>query len=199
MEARLQNDKNLKQSVVEAAATILQEYGPEAVTVRRVADSMDCSTKIIYSLFGSKDGLAKYLYLEGCKLLAETFAAVPKQENLGNYLRDLGHAYWSFGLNNSSYYKMMFGGAISFKQDEESLQGSVTALQQVMNLLEEASRRELIKVDDLSLTTLKIWASLHGVIHLHLGDHFKPNDELGKVVYDQVLSDLIRILFTDRT
>lgn len=198
MEARLQNNENLKQSVVEAAANILQEHGPEAVTVRRVADTMACSTKIIYSLFGSKDGLAKYLYLEGCKLLAETFEAVPKQENLEQYFRDLGNAYWSFGLNYSSYYRMMFGGAISFKQDEESLQGSVTALQQVLNVLEEASQQELIKVEDLTLTTLKIWASLHGVIHLHLGGNFKPNEESARVVYDQVLSDLIRNLFTDR-
>ncbi|MEI7024837.1 TetR/AcrR family transcriptional regulator [Paenibacillus sp. y28] len=69
-EARLQNTENLRNLVVEAAAAILQEEGPEAVTVRRVAQQMDCSTKIIYSLFVNKEGLAQQLYLHGCRLLA---------------------------------------------------------------------------------------------------------------------------------
>lgn len=197
-EARLQNTENLKQNVVEAAAILLQEGGPEAVTVRRVADKMACSTKIIYSLFGSKDELAKQLYLDGCKLLAQTFEEVPKQENPQKCLRELGNAYWSFGSSYSSYYKMMFGGAISFKQDEESLKGTVTALQQVQNVLEEAVEQELIDVKDMTLVIFKIWASLHGVIHLYLGGHLK-NDESARVVYDQVLSDLIRTIFGTHT
>lgn len=193
-EARIQNTENLRQNVVEAAAILLQEGGPEAVTVRRVAEKMVCSTKIIYSLFGSKEELAKQLYLDGCRLLAQAFAEVPKQENPQQNLRELGNAYWSFGLNYSSYYKMMFGGAISFKQDEESLQGTVTALQQVMNVLEEAVQLELMEGKDLTLVISKIWASLHGVIHLYLGGHLK-NDESARVVYDQVLSDLIVTIF----
>ncbi|KRE82427.1 transcriptional regulator [Paenibacillus sp. Soil766] len=193
-EARLQHTENLKQNVVEAAAILLQEGGPEAVTVRRVADKMACSTKIIYSLFGSKDELAKQLYLEGCKLLAQSFEVVPKQNNPQQSLWDLGSAYWSFGVNYSSYYKMMFGGAITFKQDEESLQGTVTALKQVLNVLEEAVQQELIEVQDLTLVIFKIWTSLHGVIHLYLGGHLH-NDETARVVYDQTLSDLIQTIF----
>ncbi|MCM2534551.1 hypothetical protein NDK43_22145 [Neobacillus pocheonensis] len=45
-EARLQNTENLRQNVVDAAAILLQEGWPEAVTVRRVADKMAAPPKL---------------------------------------------------------------------------------------------------------------------------------------------------------
>lgn len=77
-EARLQNIDNLRKLVVDAAATLLQEEGPEAVTVRKIAQKMDCSTKIIYNLFVNKEGLVQQLYLDGCKLLANEFEGTPQ-------------------------------------------------------------------------------------------------------------------------
>lgn len=61
-ETRMQHSENLRQNIVHAAAALLQEHGPEAVTVRRVAERMECSTKIIYNLFGKKrDSLNVYI------------------------------------------------------------------------------------------------------------------------------------------
>lgn len=61
-ETRMQHSENLRQNIVHAAAALLQEHGPEAVTVRRVAERMECSTKIIYNLFGKKrDSLSVYI------------------------------------------------------------------------------------------------------------------------------------------
>lgn len=111
-EARLQNTENLRKLVVDAAAAILQEEGPEAVTVRKVSQRMGCSTKIIYSLFVNKEGLAQQLYLEGCKLLAQRFEEVLTSSDLLQHLLDLGEAFWQFGQEHSSYYKLMFGGAL---------------------------------------------------------------------------------------
>ncbi|MFD2881585.1 TetR/AcrR family transcriptional regulator [Paenibacillus rhizoplanae] len=105
------NTENLRKLVVDAAAAILQEEGPEAVTVRRVSQRMGCSTKIIYSLFVNKEGLAQQLYLEGCKLLAQRFEEVPPSPDLLRHLLDLGEAFWQFGQDYTSYYKLMFGGA----------------------------------------------------------------------------------------
>ncbi|TXK72234.1 TetR/AcrR family transcriptional regulator, partial [Paenibacillus sp. N3.4] len=112
-EARLQNTENLRKLVVDAAATLLQEEGPEAVTVRKVAQKMDCSTKIIYSLFVNKEGLAQQLYLEGCKLLANEFEGTPQTADPIQHFLNLGEAFWQFGQRYSSYYKLMFGGAFA--------------------------------------------------------------------------------------
>ncbi|KRF43977.1 TetR/AcrR family transcriptional regulator [Paenibacillus sp. Soil787] len=188
-EARLQNIENLRKLVVDAAATLLQEEGPEAVTVRKVAQKMDCSTKIIYSLFVNKEGLAQQLYLEGCKLLANEFEGTPQAADPAQHLLNLGEAFWQFGQRYSSYYKLMFGGAFAdFKPDEESMHGTVTAMRQLLTVVSNAQEQGLIpgQYDTESVVRI-VWSSLHGVIHLYMGGHL--GDVLSAhAVYKQTLS-----------
>jgi AcrR family transcriptional regulator len=193
--AKQQHAETLRLNIIEAAAAIMHESGPEGVTIRKVAEKMECPTKIIYNLFGNKEGLAKELFLQGCKLLAAAFQAVPKQDNLHLYLRGLGQAYWDFSQNQTSYYMVMFGGAFSeFKPEEESLHAIFTALQQVIALITEAIEQGFINEKDPLLVVNLVWASLHGVIHLHLGGHIQ-NEETAKVLYDRSVSNLIHTFF----
>ncbi len=197
-EARLQNTENLRKLVVDAAATILQEEGPEAVTVRKVSQKMGCSTKIIYSLFVNKEGLAQQLYLDGCKIMAREFEATPALADPREHLLALGETYWQFAQRYTSYYKLMFGGAFGdFKPDEESLQGTVTAMRQLIYVVGSAQQQGLLSAsapaDTVEIVRL-VWGALHGVIHLQMGGH------LGDVpsayaTYQQTLSLLSSTLF----
>src|SRR5579872_7259824 len=67
--------RTLRQGMLDAATRLLTEEGPAALTVRRVAESVNCSTTLLYSLFGGKDGLSNALYLEGFARLKVEFAA----------------------------------------------------------------------------------------------------------------------------
>lgn len=196
-EARLQNTENLRKLVVDAAAAILQEEGPEAVTVRKVSQKMGCSTKIIYSLFVNKEGLAQQLYLEGCKLLAQRFEEVPVSSDLLHHLLDLGEAFWQFGQEHSSYYKLMFGGAFAeFKPDAESMQGTLTAIRQLHVLIITAQQQGLISdQEETGALVAAIWSSLHGVIHLYMGG-FLGDADAAHTVYKQTMAMLARSLFT---
>lgn len=198
-EARLQNTENLRKLVVDAAAAILQEEGPEAVTVRRVSQKMGCSTKIIYSLFVNKEGLAQQLYLEGCKLLAQRFEEVPQSSDLLQHLLDLGEAFWQFGQEYTSYYKLMFGGAFAeFKPDAESMQGTMTAMSRLLILISTAQQQGQISDKEETQTIVStIWASLHGVIHLYMGG-FLGDADAAHAVYKQTMALLSRSLFAGR-
>lgn len=89
--------------------------------------------------------MAKQLFLEGCKLLAVAFQAVPEQDDLKLYLSDVAQAYWDFSRDYTSYYMVMFGGAFSeFKPEEESLQAIGTALQQVITIITKAIEQGFI-------------------------------------------------------
>lgn len=194
---KLQHNELLRRNIIEAAASILQEFGPEAVTIRRVAEKMECPTKIIYNLFGSKEGLAKELFMEGCKLLADAFQAIPMQADLKQYLLDLGQAYWNFSKDYKSYYMVMFGGAFSeFKPEEESLQAMVTALQQVTIIITKAIEQGYISEKDPLLVVNLVWASLHGVIHLYSGGHIQ-NEATAKMLYDRSLMNLIHTFYRE--
>ncbi|MEC0230181.1 TetR/AcrR family transcriptional regulator [Paenibacillus alba] len=188
-EARLQNTENLRKLVVDAAATLLQEEGPEAVTVRKVSQKMGCSTKIIYSLFVNKEGLAQQLYLDGCKLLANEFEATPQAADPVQHMMNLGETFWQFGQRYSSYYKLMFGGAFAdFKPDEASVHGTVTAMRQLITVISHAQEQGLIPghYDTESIVRI-VWASLHGVIHLYMGGHL-GDVQSAYAVYRQTLS-----------
>lgn len=194
---KLQHNEQLRRNIIEAAALIMQESGPEAVTIRRVAEKMECPTKIIYNLFGNKEGLAKELFMEGCKLLADAFRAVPVQADLKSYLLDLGQAYWHFSKDHTSYYMVMFGGAFSeFKPEEESLQAIGTALQQITTLIAKAIEQGFISEKDPLLVVNLVWAPLHGVIHLYLGGHIQ-NEASAKMLYDRSVENLIHTFFRD--
>lgn len=195
-EARLQNTENLRKLVVDAAAAILQEEGPEAVTVRRVSQRMGCSTKIIYSLFVNKEGLAQQLYLEGCKLLARRFEEVPPSAELREHLLDLGEAFWQFGQDYTSYYKLMFGGAFAeFKPDAESMQGTLTAIHRLLVLISTAQEQgQISDQEETGALVSTIWASLHGVIHLYMGG-FLGDAAAAHAVYKQTMALLSQALF----
>ncbi|SER72690.1 transcriptional regulator, TetR family [Gracilibacillus ureilyticus] len=197
-ESKLQHAENLRQTIVEAAATILHEQGPESVTIRKVADKMECSTKIIYNLFNNKDGLIKLLYLEGCKVLSESFESVSKQENTENYLKSLCEAYWEFSKIHPNYYQLMFGGAFSeFKPEEDSIQATATALEQFTTAVTKAMEKGLIREEDPVQVVQVIWASLHGVIQLHLGGHIESS-ETAKGIYDNLVTRLIQSYMEER-
>lgn len=175
-EVKLQQQQLLRKNVIDAACILLAEEGPEAVTVRRVAQKLSCSTKIIYSIFGSKDGLANEMYLDGCRLLAESFQQVPVTSVLAD-LEALCWAYWEFAQLHSAYYKMMFGGALSdFKPDEQSLEGTTTALSQILQTVIHAMEQGALKEHDPLLVVRMFWSALHGVIHLQFAGHFSDVD-----------------------
>ncbi|WP_068500264.1 TetR/AcrR family transcriptional regulator [Paenibacillus kribbensis] len=172
-EVKLQQQQLLRKNVIDAACLLLVEEGPEAVTVRRVAQKLSCSTKIIYSIFGSKDGLANEMYLDGCRLLAGAFQQVPVTENILADLEALSWAYWEFAQLHSAYYKMMFGGALSdFKPDEQSLEGTTTALSRILQTVVHAMEQGQLAEQDPLLVVRMLWSALHGVIHLQFAGHF---------------------------
>lgn len=187
----------LRRNVIEAACRLLREEGPESLTVRRVAQTLDCSTKIIYTMFKGKDGLADALYLEGCAHLAHTIAQVPKAATPAAYLRAIAWAYWTFTLAHPSFYLVMFCGAIPHYQPSvTSLHTTVTAFEVVIEMLQRYRNEEMLPAnDDLALITQAFWAALHGVASLHLLGHFASQEE-ATAVFGRTVEAMIRSLFS---
>src|SRR5262245_11598334 len=102
-QARAQTREMLRRNAVQAASQILIREGAGALTVRRVAQELECSTKVIYTLFGGKDGLANELYREGFTRLRQALGRVPRTTDPREYLTGIGWAYWEFGIANPGY------------------------------------------------------------------------------------------------
>jgi AcrR family transcriptional regulator len=194
---RDQNQETLRRTVVAAAERVLLGQGPEAVTVRRIAQELDCSTTVIYNLFGSKDGLSNALYQEGCELLNADLAAVPPQAQPRAYLSALAWAFWEFAHQHPQYYALMFTGALpQFKPDAASIQDVATAIGLLVAVLESYREAGLLHTADTAQTAKLLWASLHGVIHLRFAGHLSDEAE-ARSLYAYTVTTLVNALIRE--
>lgn len=105
-----------RREVLEAAARLLAEEGPHALSLRRIAACCDASTQIVYTLFGGKPGLADALYREGfTRLAARMRTALATAPPAGDPERivAIGWAYREFALSEPAFFAVMFGRAIA--------------------------------------------------------------------------------------
>ena len=193
-QARAYSHELLRRNVIEAASRLLVEEGLDALTVRRVAEKLDCSTKIIYTLFEGKDGLANALYLEGCVRLSQAIGRVPRAATPAAYASEVAWAYWSFALANPSYYAVMFGGAIpNFQPDATSISSTRTALETIVGNLHEYMTEGLLPIEDPVMVTKALWAPLHGVVSLYRLGHFS-NLEEAKAAFERTVQAIMASL-----
>lgn len=191
-EVKLQQQQLLRKNVIDAACILLLEEGPESVTIRRVAQKLNCSTKIIYNIFGNKDGLANEMYMDGCRLLAQSFQQVPDTANVLDDLSAICWAYWQFAQLHTGYYKMMFGGALSdFKPDEQSIESTATALYRIKQTVIRAIEQGVFEEHDPLLIVQMLWSALHGVIHLQFAGHFSTLN-IAQEIYAFTLNNMLQ-------
>lgn len=193
-QAREQGHELLRRNVVEAASRLLVEEGPDALTVRRIARELECSTKIIYTLFQGKEGLADALYQEGCELLVHLVERVQWVSSPEAYITEVAWAYWTFALANPSYYTVMFCGAIpNFHPSTVSILATETAFETVVASMRQYMELGVLPTDDPVMVTKSLWAPLHGVVSLYLLGHFSTSEE-AKEVFERTLQALIASL-----
>ncbi|MFD0660124.1 TetR/AcrR family transcriptional regulator [Thermocatellispora tengchongensis] len=60
--AQLAGQNAVRTAILDAAIRLLADEGPAALTVRRISGDVGCSTKVIYTMFGGKDGLVEALW-----------------------------------------------------------------------------------------------------------------------------------------
>ena len=72
-----EHDARTGEALLDAAEALLSEGGTEAVSVRTVADAVGTTTRAVYSVFGSKDGLLAALAARGYDLLTRYVRELP--------------------------------------------------------------------------------------------------------------------------
>ncbi len=102
-------DLNARATILSAAAAVLQDEGPAALTVRRIAQAVNTSTKAIYTHFGGKDGLLDSVYLEGVAGFGRSMSTVPAGSSPPDRLRAMCAAYRGYGRARPAFYNVMFG------------------------------------------------------------------------------------------
>lgn len=83
-------DARVADALLEAAERIVDEQGLDALSVRSVATAVGVTTRAVYSLFGSKDGLLVALGARAFHLLKAGIEALPTTSDLGGDVVEAG-------------------------------------------------------------------------------------------------------------
>lgn len=163
----------VRATVLDAATHLLVTEGPAALTVRRISAQVGCSTKVIYTMFGGKDGLVESLWLEGFARFERRMLDVPRVGDPLAYLMELGQAYRAYAVAEPDYFKVMFQGAVpGFEAGPEAKArarstfditvAAVAACLEAGRLAGGTSR----EIADL------LWMAVHGAVSLEISGYF---------------------------
>lgn len=101
------HDQDTAHELLRAAEAIAADDGPDAVTVRRVADVAGVSVRAVYSLYGSKDALVAALGTRAFELLGAGVRAVPETTDHAADLVEAGVAVFRrFAVEHPSLFRL---------------------------------------------------------------------------------------------
>jgi AcrR family transcriptional regulator len=194
--AQRSGQEALRRTLLDAASRLLVAEGPGALTMRRVAGAVGCSTTVLYTMFGGKEGLADALYREGFERLRRRLEAVAGDDPLGR-LAALGHAYRANALAERAYYGVMFQQAIpGFRPSAASLAAAGASLEVLARAVRAAMDAGALRPGDPQAVAEVLWAAVHGVVSLELAGHF-PAPEAGADRFRSLASAAILPFLTD--
>jgi AcrR family transcriptional regulator len=147
--------------ILRAAREIAAEEGWDAVTVRRLSEKVEYSQPVLYSHFGSRDGILAAVALEGFGEIAKLLErARNSSKELPKVLRALARCYLDFARQNAALYEVMFSLRIMvpFAASDTPVELR-SAFSQLSIPFESNHRRPEIAAE-------LFWASLHGLAEL---------------------------------
>jgi AcrR family transcriptional regulator len=96
-------------ALLEAAARVLASEGAAEVSVRRLSSDVGVSTRAVYSLFGSKEGVLGALYRESFQRLRARLQALPLR---GDPVEDMVAAglrcFRAYALEHENMFRLVF-------------------------------------------------------------------------------------------
>ena len=95
-------------ALLAAAERLVDEHGPDAASVRAVADEVGTTTRAVYSVFGSKQGLLEALATRLFEVLGGAIEAVPVSDDPAVDLVRVGEAFRRTALEHPSLYRLVF-------------------------------------------------------------------------------------------
>lgn len=149
--------------IVEVARGLLEEEGPDALTMRRLGDRLGIRAPSLYKHLAGKEALEAAVISEGFAEAAEAFEAVIRGAD--DPLAELARAYRSFALTRPHLYRLMTERPLR----RDLLEPGV----------EERAARPLLQAagGDESLARA-VWAFAHGMTVLELNGRFPPGADL---------------------
>jgi AcrR family transcriptional regulator len=159
-ERKLRDKQARRALIISAARRIAEHEGWSNVTIRRLSNEISYSQPVLYSHFGSRDGILAAVAIEGFQELGLALEKARKRVKVGNAVESVAAAYLEFAASSPALYEVMFTLNLSVPFDDPATPPELRfAFSQLLELFQgQSSKPEVISE--------LFWASLHGIAEL---------------------------------
>ena len=167
-------DDDLRDRLLDEAVAIVAGGGLGALSVRGVAAAAGTSTSAVYSLFGSKEYLAREVLIRAFR----SFAAAQQSAVTGDLADDvagLGVMYIQWALDNPRLFELMFGPQVAGISTSADLDAAASqAMTPLATGVAQAIEAGIFREADPTTIVASLWAQVHGLTLLLLADRLPP-------------------------
>lgn len=174
-----EHDEATRERLLEAAERLSVTQGFDAVTVRAVAQAAGTSTRAVYALFGSKEGLEQALHKAMFTRLRDLERARRRCDDPRADLAELAMAYRRWAVERPERYALAmhrFVGQSERPRSEEGVAVSREALDELVQAVERCHDAGLL-VGDPEDVVMHLRAIVHGLAEFENLGKLAPDPE----------------------
>jgi AcrR family transcriptional regulator len=150
-----EHGEETRKTLLEAAERLLAESGIGAVTLRSVADRAGTSTRAVYALFGSKEGLVQALAARGFDLVSERLDSLPLTDDpVEDLLTAAIGGFRAFAIGHPDLFRLVFVGGLGMPFGAATATAQSTSLGHLVQRVERLRAAGMLgghRVDDVML------------------------------------------------
>jgi len=204
-ERREREKSETRDKILDAARELFVTEGFEGVSMRKVAEKIEYSPTAIYVHFADKQELFRELCHQDYARLAEVFQSSAMSTDPIERLKQIGAIYIDFGTRYPNHYRFMFMTPHPpHEPDEEDREMMGNPEMDAYAFLKWAVQQAIDAgcfredLTDAELISQTLWASVHGVISLHIAKgcdpwvEWRPLQDRAEMMPDVTLRGLIR-------
>lgn len=153
----------LRAETLSAARELIQKEGYAGLTIRKLAQRMECSPMALYSYFADKQALLTALALEGFEKVAKRFDSTAQRDPL-TAVKKILLDYIAYAEENPNEYRILFLSVETLgelKLSREDLQERNPAFGPLFKRVETCIKAGVLQGDAFAVSTV-LWTAAHG-------------------------------------
>lgn len=196
-ERRQREKQNLRNRILDAARKIVAAEGFDALTIRRVAETVEYAPGTLYLYFENRDAIARALCLDVYQGMHDALMPLARIKDPQRRLREIVHQYVAFALGDPKMYRLAFMSDQKFSDvllREGPLEGPDGAGQRAFALLVKTIAELGHEIDAFQLAEM-VWVSMHGLVSLKIACHnfpATPVNRLGDALAESLLVGILQ-------
>lgn len=174
---------DLRTALIQATIEMINQHGIESITMRKLSERVGVSRTAAYRHFSDKEDLLTATAIEGFKQFTSALQIGRLDTSIDeiNQLRMMGQAYIRFAMENSAYYRLMFGDTVI--QESEALQKVCDAsFNELLIMIERLQEIGVISRDEPRMQSIYIWSVMHGLSSLVIDNKLQSDIELQDIL-----------------